>query len=469
MSIFDRFVQKEQDKPKSTSYTSTSRREIASLLEASVREAKESYPQDTKTLSAFAGALKAACRARYKAAQEGRLEPMKAESLFFLSEDRMIAYACVLQPENGGTGLTEEEFLSDLHYEGIDFGILHEEISRGFRRGYYRIFRVAKGTLPQTGQNGSVTEHFQRSKNARLEVESGDQVDFTQDVQLQPIRRGTIICSITPAVPGTDGVGVTGEVIPCVQSIPAKIPRGKNTFLSQDGKALLAGVDGILYIDNDRFCVHEQKIIEGDLKEFHGPLEIQGNLYIGGDVDGGINISASGDIVINGKLGRGRVTSMGSTIRVQKGIFGTSGATFLSAAGQVQAPAIEWAEIDTGTSVIAESVLNSTIHCGGMVYAMTGRGLIASSQIWAGDSVLCQRIGNQSGGRSQISVGYPPRIPELLEKVKAELAQVQATIDKLWKPIIDLGTRARELRKAKSPSWTSWWYRGSSTPSGGRS
>lgn len=164
-------------------------------------------------------------------------------------------------------------------------------------------------------------------------------------------------------------------------------------------------------------------------------------------MDEGVRIKASGDIVIIGQLGRARVTSMGGTIRVQKGILGTSGKTFLSAAGQVQAPVIENAEIDTGTSVIAEAVLSSTIHCGGMVYVMTGWGMIANSRIWAGDSVMCQRIGNQAGEPSQISVGYPPHIPELMEKVKSELVQVQSTIDKLWKPIIDLrnkGTRITE-------------------------
>lgn len=445
MSIFDRFVPKEASKPKIESFSSASRREVSSLLEAAAREAKAVCPEDSRTVDAFAGALRAAYRARYKASSNSVVGPMKAEAQFFLSEDHMAAYACVFQPENGGEGMTLEEFLEDMHYEGINYGILQEDVARGFQRGYFHIFKVAQGTHPTPGEDGEVTEHFQRRENVKLEAQNGGQVDFGQDFQLQPVRKGAVICSIQLPKPGTDGVSVTGEVTPCEEPLQPDVPRGKNTILSSDGRALLAWVDGILYMEDGLLCIHEQRIIEGDLKNLQGPLEIIGSLYIGGDVDGGADITASGDIVINGKLGAGRVNSLEGTIRVQKGVYGTEGATFLSAARQVQAPDIEWAEIEAGASVIAESVLHSRIHCGGTVYAMTGRGMIAGSDIWAGDSVLCQRIGNQAGALSRVSVGYPPHVPEQWEQLRTELAQSQSTIDMLWKHIIELRNKGRRI------------------------
>lgn len=445
MSIFGRFAPKETGKQKSGSCFYTPHREVSSAIEASLREAKDIYPEDTKTLERFASYLRSEYRIRYKAALEGAMEPVRAEEKFHLSDDRMVAYACLFQPENDGGGITLPEFMEDLHYEGINYGILQDEITRGFNRGYFHIFRVALGTPPKAGESGRVTEHFQRRENVRLEVQSASQVDFSQDMLLQPIRRGTVICSIEPPKPGTPGVDVTGESIHCAEASQLVVPKGNNTCISRDGQTLVASVDGLLYVEDGLFCIHEQKIIDGDLKDDCGGLEINGSLYAGGDVDGGVDIKASGDIVIVGKLGQGRVTSTGGTIRVQGGIFGTGGVTFLSAACQVQAPAVENAEINAGTSVIAESVLNSTIHCGGTVYAMTGRGIIANSRIWAGDSVMCQRVGNQAGGPSKISVGYPPHIPELFERIKAELAQVQSTIDMLWKPIIDLRNKSARI------------------------
>jgi len=85
------------------------------------------------------------------------------------------------------------------------------------------------------------------------------------------------------------------------------------------------------------------------------------------------------------------------------------------------------------------------------VYVMSGRGIIADSQIQAGDSILCQRVGNLAGGRSYFSVGYPPHVLESWKRIKEELATVQATVEKMWKPIATLrrkGVRISEEEKA---------------------
>ena len=450
MSILDRFASKETGEQKRKIFHPTSYRKMFAELDESSGEAKERYPDDSKTIEAFVWSLKEACKARYKKALDGEMQPMRAEAWFFLSADRMSAYACLLPPENEGSGITLEEFFGDLHYEGISYGVLQEDIPREFACGYLHIFPVARGKPPQAGVDGKVTELFQRRRNMRLEVQKGSEVDFGQDVQLQPIRKGTVICLIRLPKAGVDGVDVTGQTLPCPQAVDAYVPLGKNTEIGRGGKALTASVDGILYIENDQFCIHEQKIIEGNLDRFQGVLQISGNLYIGGDVDGGVEIEASGEIVINGKLGEARVTSTGGTIRVQKGIYGRSGKTMLSAAGQVQAPVVEWAEIAAGASVIAETVSNSTIHCGGTVYVMSGRGMIVDSLIWAGDSILCLRVGNLAGGRSRFSVGYPAHIPEAWRRIKLELAEAQSIIEKLWIPITNLRKRSSRISEEEA-------------------
>ncbi len=449
VSLFDRLVPKGTGEQEKKSFLPTPYRKMFPELEASGKEAKTQYPNDSKIVEDFVWALKEACRTRYKKALDDD-QPLKAETQFFLSRDRMCAYACLLPPENGGEDITLDEFLEDIHYEGINYGILEKEMPREFDQGYLHIFPVARGKAPQAGEDGKVTELFKRRRNMRLEVQNGSEVDFGQDVPLQPIRKGTVICLIRLPRAGTDGVDVTGQKLPSPEAVSAHVPQGENTVIGRGGQALMAKVDGILYIENDQFCIHEQKIIDGDLVQFQGTLRITGNLYIGGNVDGGVDIEASGDIVINGKIGHARVLSTNGTIRVQKGIYGAEGKTFITAACQVQSPVVERAEIDAGTSVIAEAILNSTIHSGGTVYVMSGRGMIADTLIWAGESVLCLRIGNLAGGRSQFSVGYPPHISEAWKRIRPELAEAQATFEKLWDPITSLrkkGSRITEEEK----------------------
>lgn len=451
MSIFDYFASKTADEQERKPFSPTPYRKLASALDKSGEDVKARYPDDSETVDTFVNALKELCKARCKKAPGAGPQPVKAAAQFFLSKDRMSAYACLLPPENDGPGITLEEFLEEMHYEGINYGILQEDIRQEIELGYLRIFPAARGTLPQAGENGKVVELFRRCESTSLEPQTEGQVDFSQDIQVQPIRKGAAVCLIRSPVAGTDGSDVTGQVLPCPQSDSAFIPQGENTAVSRDGHALTASVDGILYMKDDRFCVQEQEIIDGDLDQLQEPLKVSGNLYVQGNVDGGAVIAASGDIVIKGKVGEARITSVGGTIRVQQGIYGADGGTFLSAAHQVQSPVVERAEVNAGTSVIAEMIVNSTIHCDGTVYAMTGRGMITGSLIRAGDSILCLRIGNLAGDRNRFSVGYPPHSPESWNQLKTELAEAKSTIKKLWTNITDLrkkGSRISDIEKS---------------------
>lgn len=451
MSIFDYFTSKVADELERKPFSSAPYRNLSPALNQAGEDAKARYPDDGETVDEFVRALKEICKIRYKKTPGADPQPIKAAAQFFLSKDRMSAYACLLPPENDGAGITLEEFLKEMDYEGISCGVLQEDVRREAGCGYLRIFQAARGTLPQAGEDGKVTELFQRCEKVCLDAQADGLVDFSQDIQMQPIRKGTVICKIQPPVEGTDGLDVTGQVLPCPQSDSAYIPQGENTAVSEDGQALTASVDGILYIKDDLFCVQEQTLIDGDPCQFQEPRKVSGDVYVQGDVDGGAVIAATGDIVINGKVGRARITSMDGTIRVQQGIYGTEGNTFLSAARQVQSPVVEQAEIIAGMSLIAETIMDSTIRCDGTVYAMTGRGMITGSLIRAGESILCLQVGNLTGGRNRFSVGYPPHSPESWNQLKTELAETKSIIKKLLANIADLrrkGSRISEMEKS---------------------
>ena len=134
MSIFDYFAPKATDEQERKPVSPTPYRKLASALDQSGAEAKAQYPDDSKTVDAFVSVLKELCKARCKKTPGAEPQPIKAAAQFFLSEDRMSAYACLLPPENDGAGITLEEFLEDMHYEGISCGILQEDIAQEIER-----------------------------------------------------------------------------------------------------------------------------------------------------------------------------------------------------------------------------------------------------------------------------------------------------------------------------------------------
>lgn len=450
MSIFDYFAPKAAGEQDEKRFSPTPYRKLSAALDAAADEARARYPEDGAAVERFIKELKEACRTRCKTASAGGGQPLPAAARFALTQDRMRAYACLLPPENGGDGLAPEEFLAELDRQGVRSGILREEIPRELARGCLRIFPVARGTLPTPGTEGSVTELFPRREPMCLDVQGG-KIDFHQALPIQPIRKGTAICRIQPPTAGTDGWDVTGKTLPCRQPGSVPIPQGDNTAVSPDGLALVAGTDGLLCAQDDGFRVLEQRILDSGAQRLPASLKVPGELCIIGDVDGGTVVEATGDIVISGTLGAGRVTSTGGSIRVQRGVRGTREQTFLTAARQVQAPVLEQAEINAGNCVIAESVADCTIHCDGTVYALTGYGSITGSLIRAGDSILCLQIGKPEGAPSQFSVGYPPHSPESWNQLRNELSGAKSTVKKLWDTITQLrkkGTRITDKEKA---------------------
>ena len=148
VALLDRFVSKGTGEQKRKLFSPTPSARALSKLEESGREAKERYPEDGPIVDSFFRSLKEQCKNRYKKAIDEK-QPMKAEARFFLSEDRMSAYGCLLPPENGGAEITLEEFLEDMHYEGINFGIVQEQIGKELEAGYLRMFPVARASCPR--------------------------------------------------------------------------------------------------------------------------------------------------------------------------------------------------------------------------------------------------------------------------------------------------------------------------------
>lgn len=432
MSIFDRFTNRSQDANKQLD------QQVAKLMPqllANVKEDLVRFPDHGPAIEVFAENLKVYLKNLRKVLPDSPEGGIPASAQFFITEDRMDAYACLLPPLNGGKELTVESLAEDMRYEGIASGVL-EDLTQEFvsNKQYLHIFPVAKGLLPVDGTDGVITDCFQRQGVMKVRAEAGQTVDFARENLMQIVRKGEIICRSKPPAPGQNGMDVTGKILPCRQGESCQLPAGENIRISQDGLLLLADLDGVVYVDNERFCVNKQRIIPGHVELKDGPIRVEGDIYIEGDVLEGAVVEATGNVVIGGQIIDARVESKKGSIRAQKGIQGKKG-TVVQAADQVQAMAIEGASVTAGGDVFAEVIANSRVTCGGTVNVLGGRGLILGGQVKAKSLIQCKRIGNKSGQRTQVSVGGSPNLLSELDSAKAEMEEIKATLEKLRKSV----------------------------------
>lgn len=448
MSIFERFVQKGAD----IGQAGQRKMQISafiSQIQSSVQEDSGRYPEDAEQMKPLYPKLKEAMdRYRDKSrskTETGGLAPVNAAVKFFLSEDRMSAYACLLPPMDGGKDMDTDTFWEELRYEGISAG-LQRELAESYirQREYLHIFPVARGTLPRDGEDGTVTDLFQRLAPLAIETAQNRTMDFSEQNPVVIVHRGDAICNIQPPVPGENGEDVVGHILPCREGVTPEVPMGRNTTLSLDGTQLLSVADGILYEEAGQFCVRPANVLAGPVT---GPAAaVKGDLFVDGNVLAGAVIVAAGSIFIQGGIWGATVKATAGSLRAQSGI---KEKAKIEAAGQVQAPSISDSTVSAGSNVYAEVIADSNVTCGGSVYVNGGRGLILGGEIKARNRVVCTQLGNVSGHSCRIAVGYLPEVFQELGDVENQLTSVQDTLEKLRKSIgsLRMGGETLSLEK----------------------
>ena len=369
--------------------------------------------------------------------------------LFHVSADRMKAYVCILPPLNEGNGIEQAQLLEDMRYEGIASGIDQEAVSRIVSmQNYLHIIQIACGKLPKDVEDGELEEMFERRHEQALELDENEslaELNFRKQNSVQFIQKGDVICRIKPPVMPEDGMDISGRALHGKGGEPIHIPQGKNTTLSEDGTILSAAINGTVIMDGDDFTVQDQKVISENVNAQMGDIEYNGDIFILGNIEDGVTVKATGNIIILGEIRKGRIISNG-TIRVQGDIKG-SGETQLKAARQIQCTILEDAEAVAKGNIYAEVIANSeVISEEGSVYALMGRGLIFGGDVKAHKSICAKKIGNISGCTNKLTMNYDPELDYKITEKKRDLENIQKSKEKLEKDISDV-SMSRQMSK----------------------
>ncbi|MBI2901525.1 MAG: DUF342 domain-containing protein [Planctomycetes bacterium] len=160
-----------------------------------------------------------------------------------VSPDRMSAEMTVAGP-NGGAPPNEEEANRALHHAKVTHGILPPEVEAALQpENWGKPFTVARGDSVVEGAPARILERYKESGTARSLAER-----FGCTI-LEPhtiVEKGEVLVEKTPAVPGKDGVDVSGAARRHRSAMDRELPRGgANVERSADGLLLTAAARGV--------------------------------------------------------------------------------------------------------------------------------------------------------------------------------------------------------------------------------
>lgn len=366
--------------------------------------------------------------------QESKVEViprLDAQVVVFLTQDLMTAWVLAYPPSGGGKELERGMLEDALRENGVDFGV-DEAALEGLPQDeerYFHLYLVAEGNLPAHGKDGYVIDAIPRTDRRELAMTEGGQIDYMQLNTVRGIEEGDLICEIVAPTAGEAGSTVTGKTLPPKAGRKATVPKGRNTELSEDGTMLKAAKTGRIEFNGCNFEVKTALEISNNVDYSTGNINFLGDVHIRGDICGGVEVKASGNVTVDGVV-EGCTIEAGGDLVVAKGIKGDDQAV-IRTGRSIYARYIENSVLCARENLITDFIVNCDSYCDGAVNACSGRGIIIGGKIRAGREVRANVVGSRAEGVTTISLGGRPSDEFEYESLQQEVKKLQEEFNKL--------------------------------------
>lgn len=340
---------------------------------------------------------------------------------------------------------TKEMVMEALTEAGVIYGIDEDAIDSGIES--LTPFVAAEGLPPVNGENAYIDRKFNLGVQGRPVVDEFDKVDY-KDLNLFVLAKENQTLAIrVPQTKGTNGKNVLGDLVPAQNGRPIPMPEGRNTKVVGEHR-LIATANGQIIDKGSRISIDPRLTIKGSVGVSTGDVEFDGTIQIGGNVEQGFKVKATGDIEIRGSINGAEVT--GRNVYISGGITGADRVKVF-AEHDVRTAFAENALIEAGNDVyISDIAYHSQIRAGKRIVMEDKHGQITGGHVVAGEEISVKVIGNDAFVVTRVSVGVDPTLQKEYQDLKKSykeskrrLTQITQTLNTLSKIDINKLPQAR--------------------------
>lgn len=239
-----------------------------------------------------------------------------------ISKDKLTAW---ISASNENNALDKETITSELSKAGVVFGVLADEIGNFMVNPSKEPFVIARGVPPTPGMDETV-ELFFSSAMIYENTDDRETVDFRETSTLVSVDEGALLAKKHPGTSGSDGLGVTGQIIPPPKPRMVQLLAGKGAILSESGVEVYSAISGRPWVKtagiNRTVGCDSVYVQTGDVDIKTGNLRFKGDIRITGNVQEAMEVQASGSIEIMGYVTRAAVIS-GTKLVIRGNVVGS--------------------------------------------------------------------------------------------------------------------------------------------------
>ena len=338
-----------------------------------------------------------------------------------VSQDKMYVVVRFFSPSLRGERMTADEFMRDLAFKGITYGINKELIQAFFKTPIYCTdIVVAKGLAPRHGTDARIEYYFETDIKARPTLNEDGSVDFFHLNAINHCNKGDVLARLFPEDPGEYGRNVMDEKIKPRDVRKRVLRYGRNIALSEDRLVLPAETDGHVTLVDDKVFVSNVFEVE-NVDNSTGNIEYDGSVKVNGNVCTNFSIKAKGNIEVSGVV-EGAVLEAEGNIIITRGMNGMAKGV-LKAGGNVISKFIESSKVTAGGYVSTESILHSEVSAGTEITVSGKRGFVTGGRVTAANLISVKTLGSSMGADTIVEVGMDPAKKERMQELQKRIAE----------------------------------------------
>jgi len=338
---------------------------------------------------------------------------------------------------------TAAQLLGFLSNANVSFGIDQEMLARLADSPIYgRPIKVATGTPQQQGTPGYYEYLFDTNFNRKPTIRPDGTADYMSIKTIETVQEGDIIATYHPAVQGSRGMSVRGQILEPkpVRDLPPLIGRGFDR--SSDNLTYTAKIDGKIEVNQGKILVSPVHEVQGDVGIETGNIKFNGDVIVHGGVHDGAVIDAAGNVIIHGLI-------EDCDIRTGKDLFLLSGVkgnekTIIDCKGSITAQFVEYAIITCAGNITADYFFKSKISCDGHIELNGNNASIIGGYVSAVQGVEVNDIGNSFGTITNVSVGVDVERAAEYEMLAKKIMALNANVQKIKRGIEDFDKLGEE-------------------------
>ena len=371
-----------------------------------------------------------------------------------VSPDRLFAYVDFRDPptHEEGISFSGQEFLYFLKNSRLTQGLISESEAHLLLQSWMSTMEgveVAHGTPPTPSSDDNIEFYFEQEVTAAPMHKENGTVDYRELGILQMVNANERLAKIIPGILGRPGIDVYGTEIPVKPPKQLKLPKGKFTYESEDGKNLFAEISGqIVYISGQKVSISPVYHVKEDVDFSTGNINFNGSVLVHGNVNAGFRIEAEGNIEVMGIVEAADLKAVGDIV-IRGGIQGSTTTRIISG-GSIRALYLQNVVVNAaGTVIVSDSMMNSVVQA--MEVRVVGkRGLLVGGLTRIQKGLFARVVGSHMGAKTRIELIFYKLIKEKILELEAAQAKKMQEIAKIEETLAKM-QQLEKLRKNLTP------------------